>query len=186
MKFLQWLFNFSSRHSGDVRRYEKGKVSTKIIMMIVLLILASATLAIEYWCINLFNTKFWVGILVLIFILIPVGCATLENLIFYGYLGIKMFIFGAVGDILTKREKSKSKASKEVAGESVELATAEQNVSEQAENPAQTKNDVVATNDVQQQKDQKSHKWLDMLVAVMSILLAVGTVVGLFVLPSAS
>ena len=59
MKFLQWLFNLRTRHNWDMARYEKGKMSTKIFVIFLLIALAGATLGVEYWCMGLFKTNFF-------------------------------------------------------------------------------------------------------------------------------
>ena len=66
MNFFAWLFNFSSRHSGDFLRYQRGKVGTRIFVMLLALVVAGATLGLEYWCINLFNQNSLNAILVAI------------------------------------------------------------------------------------------------------------------------
>ena len=103
MKFLHWLFSFTSRHITDINRYEKDKLATRIIVIILDLFLLFASLALEIWCINLFNDKFLFGVLELIFLLIPISLASLDTYTLYIYLGFKSFaskkIDSAINDL---------------------------------------------------------------------------------------
>ena len=96
MNFFAWLFNFSSRHSGDFLRYQRGKVGTRIFVMLLALVVAGATLGLEYWCINLFNQTLLFAIFVLLFLVIPFAGATIDYCLAYAFFGFRMFVRGCI------------------------------------------------------------------------------------------
>ena len=113
MKFLAWLFNINSRHLGDAIRYEKGKVGTRIWVIIFLLILSGASLWVEHWALNLLQESMleeslW-GILALILLFFPLVATTIEFCGFYSSLGFRMFFIGTLESIIVKASKSRKK-----------------------------------------------------------------------------
>lgn len=96
MNFFAWLFNFSSRHSGDFFRYQRGKVGTRIFVMLLALFFAGATLGLEYWCIKLFNQTLLFAIFVLLFLVIPFAWITIEDCLVYAFFGFRMFVRGCI------------------------------------------------------------------------------------------
>ncbi|MGN1201275.1 MAG: hypothetical protein ACI4R8_03365 [Candidatus Caccovivens sp.] len=162
MNFLRWIFKINVRHSGDIRRYEKGKIGTRIFVILLLLAIAGGTLGVEYWCINLFNNNdtFLSGILVLIFLLIPLAYTTMEFCGLYSYLGFKMFFWGTVSSIANKIDAKRIEKTV-VADET----------------------GVMVIEEEKESKAQKAHKWIDLFVGILGIVLTVGVLVMLFVLP---
>ncbi|MGN1221733.1 MAG: hypothetical protein ACI4TT_00695 [Christensenellales bacterium] len=192
MKFLKWVFNLRARHSWDMARYEKGKMSTKIFVIFLLLALAGATLGVEYWCIGLFNTNFLYGMLVLIFLLIPLTATSFEFCGLYSYLGFKMFAWGTIESIAhkidkkNKDKKSESDVLTNGTSENDVILKAEANEStadietiENAElNTAKADEPTKQT----EQNSQKAHKWVDLLIGILGLVLCVGLVAGMIVL----
>ena len=157
MKFFAWLFNINSRHLGDAIRYERGKVGTRIWVIILLLLFSCATFGVEYWALNLLNESMGTGLIVLILLFFPLLATTIEYCGFYSSLGFRMFFVGSLESIIVKAEKSRKKK-------------IEDNVIEIDENGK-----VVAE---EKEKDTiKNHKWLDLLVAIISIVLGIGTLI---------
>ena len=159
MKFLSWLFNFSARHAGDMRRYEKGKTGTRIFVIILLTLLAAATLGVEYWAISLFDENFLYGLLVVILLFIPLVATTIEFCGFYSFAGFRMFFWGVISSAARKADK-RIKAKKAVAQE--DTSVVEQNTSEP---------------DTEQERSEKTHKALDLVVGIYGILLAIATII---------
>lgn len=168
MKFLAWLFNVNSRHLGDAIRYEKGKVGTRIWVIILLLVFSGASLWVEHWALNLLKESLlekslW-GILALILLFFPLVATTIEYCGFYSSLGFRMFFIGSLESIIVKAEQKRKKK-------------LENNVIEIDEN-----GQVIAEDKA---KDTvKNHKWLDLLVAIIGIVLGVGTLIMAIAMPS--
>lgn len=160
MRFLRWIFNISSRHAGDIRRYEKGKIGTKIFTIILTLILSAGTLALEYWSINLFESGNWaLGLFVVLFLVIPVAGASFEFLGLYSFLGFRMFFWGTVEHAIKKIDK-KIQENSISNGEQTEIVISAQN------------------------KSEKSHRWIDLFIGIWSIVLGIGLVVGMIAMLS--
>lgn len=157
MKFLSWLFNFSARHAGDMRRYEKGKTGTRIFVIILLTLLAAATLGVEYWAISLFGENFLYGLLVVILLFIPLVATTIEFCGFYSFVGFRMFFWGVISSAARKADK-RIKAKQ---------AAAQEDISSSEETEP----------DTEQERSEKTHKALDLVVGIYGILLAIATIV---------
>lgn len=189
MKFLKWLFNLRAKHHWDMARYERGKMSTKIFVIVLLLVLAGATLGVEYWCMNLFNTNFLHGLLVLIFLFIPLTAVSFEYCGLYSYLGFKMFVWGTIESVAHKIDKKKRSEDNILANETskndVLKAETDENISEKTEtneiDELQTQNNNEQTKS-NGQNNKKAHKWIDLLIGILGIVLGVGLLVGVIVL----
>ena len=96
MKFLSWVFNIRKRHGIDIRAYENGKLSTKIITLIIMLVFFLGSIGLEYWCINLFKEgNLLIAFLVLLLVIASIG-ATFDYCLVYSYVGFKMAIIGTI------------------------------------------------------------------------------------------
>lgn len=96
MKFLSWVFNIRKRHGRDIRAYENGKLSTKIITLIIMLVFFLGSIGLEYWCINLFKEgNVLIAFLVLLLVIASIG-ATFDYCLVYSYVGFKMAIIGTI------------------------------------------------------------------------------------------
>ena len=157
MKFLSWLFNFSARHAGDMRRYEKGKTGTKIFVIILLTLLAAATLGVEYCAISLFGENFLYGLLVVILLFIPLVATTIEFCGFYSFVGFRMFFWGVISSAARKADK-RIKAKQAAAQEDISASE-------------------VTEPDTEQERSEKTHKALDLVVGIYGILLAIATII---------
>lgn len=150
MKFFKWLFSVTQRHHGDFARYEKGKIGTRIFVIFLLLIFTGVTLGLTYWCINLFKENLPLGIVVLLFLVIPFSAATIEYNGVYSAIGFRMFLRGTVISIAKKV-------------------------------------DAIAQPDVidvptKEERSEKAHKWIDLFVAILGIILSVGLIVAMIVM----
>lgn len=105
MKFLIWIFNINKRHGRDIRAYEKGKLSTKIITLILMLVFFLGSIGLEYWCINLFKEgNVLIAFLVLLLVIASIG-ATFDYCLVYSYVGFKMAILGTVDKKLSNESE---------------------------------------------------------------------------------
>lgn len=169
MKFLAWLFDINSRHLGDSIRYQKGKISTKIWAIIIVLIFGAATLGVEYWGFNLLNNNLS-GIVVLILLFIPLIATTLEFGAFYASLGFRMFFAGTLESLILRAEnKKRQKKTEKSTADAQNIA--DQTTSESAQNTINA-------------KSQKNHKWLDLFVGIFCTLLCIAVLVMVFVVPN--
>ena len=193
MKFLKWVLNLRSRHHWDMARYEKGKMSTKIFVIFLLIALAGATLGVEYWCMALFNTNFMHGLLVLILLFIPLTAVSFEYCGLYSYLGFKMFAWGTIESIAHKIDKKNKE--KKIKNDVLANETSENDVLLKAEadeniNVADETNKVDELNTTKEDEQtkqtepnsKKAHKWVDLLIGILGIILGVGLLVGVIVL----
>lgn len=154
MKFLSWLFNFTGRHRGDILRYEKGKIASRIFYILFMLVLAGATVGVEYWCINLFHENFLYGLLVLIFLFIPLASVSFEYLGLYSYIGFRMFFWGTILSFAKKIDKKRQLENEEIIDIDVD----------------------------KEKKSEKAHKWIDLFIGILGIVLSIGLLIGLILL----
>lgn len=121
MKFLNWLFSFTSRHRWDINRYQKNKVATRVIVIILELVLLISSWALELWCIDLFNKQFTLGLLELIFLLIPIVMVTIDTNTLYIYLGFKTFISKKIDKAIEKQDPSVLESADSKCGSGLDL-----------------------------------------------------------------
>lgn len=162
MKFLKWLFNVSNRHSGDIRRYEKGKIGTRIFVILLLLGLVAGTLGLEYWGVNLFKTNIFYGFLALLFLFIPFAGVTIEFCGVYSYIGFRMFILGTVSDIVKKIDKK-------IEQKRINQLEVDENIVVDTNTEL---NDETKTGEL-----EKAHKWIDLFIGILGIVLGVGMII---------
>lgn len=105
MKFLSWIFNINKRHGRDIRAYEKGKLSTKIITLIIMLVFFLGSIGLEYWCINLFKEgNVLVAFFVLLLVIALIG-GTIDYCLVYSYVGFKTAIVGTLDKKLSNESE---------------------------------------------------------------------------------
>lgn len=105
MKFLSWIFNINKRHGRDIRAYEKGKLSTKIITLIIMLVFFLGSIGLEYWCINLFKEgNVLVSFFVLLLVIALIG-GTIDYCLVYSYVGFKTAIVGTLDKKLSNESE---------------------------------------------------------------------------------
>ena len=76
MKFIVWLFNYTSRHYREINSYNKGKLSGRIFVLILELILVGGCFAIWYWAKS--QDEFLKLLLISLFVFMPVVYVSLE------------------------------------------------------------------------------------------------------------
>ena len=150
MKFLSFIwkfFDFSARHWRGAARLEKGKVSTRIFIMLGVFLGAAATIAVEYWAVSLFkggdNLLYSICIAVLAVIL---GAATTEFGLVYSWFGFTSAIVGSLSKAIEKARMKKRKAA------------------ESADSPIENAEAPV----------KKAPRWLDALMGIVCGLLTIG------------
>lgn len=153
MKFLSWLFNMSVRHHNDAIRYERGKATSKIFIIILMLLFVGLTLGVEYWALTTMQSggsDFLLGVMEFVLAII-IGLATVETCIAYSYFGFKYAAIGTLDKFINKYEqKRKNKQS-----------------------------DVLTVQNVSESPERKNKPWLDFFVGVMCAIFAVGTIVAM-------
>lgn len=171
MKFILWLFDFTGRHSGDVRRYERGGKVHRLFICIFLAALSVFVLWLEDWSFSLFDKNHlerFVGGLFAVLLFFCVWIATLDTCILYAYLGISRAVSGSLRKIIEKSEKKKARKKRGGTTESdytqnssaaedseAEGSEAESSEAESSEAPAK----------------RKVPAWLDATVGIFSILI---------------
>lgn len=154
MRFLKWLFAYGEKYRKQSINYQKGEVAGKIISFLLVAIFAAATIGVELWCFNLFKTSIGLGILSFLFF-ISFLKVTVDNAILTGLCAFRCAIWGAVEDVVNKQ-----------------IAKSEQqnviDITDKNSENAKTK----------EIKIKKSHKWLDVLIGILSFVIAVGLVVA--------
>ncbi len=150
MKFLSFiwkLFDFSARHWREARQLEKGKISTRIFIMLGVLLGAAATIAVEYWAVSLFKggDNLIYGIFVTI-LAIVIGLATTEFGLVYSWFGFTSAIVGTLSKAIEKAKLKKRKAA-----EATDLPT------ENTEAPV-----------------KKAPRWLDAIMGLVCAILTIG------------
>lgn len=189
MKFLQWLFSVGDRHYGDAVRYNRGGITTRIFAIIMLVVFVALTLALEWWAINLFNENAIYGILVFVLVLGAVE-VTVEYCIVYSVYGFTYAVSGTIGDIVKKRELRRlnkgKKADKKcgVNGGTSGEGELINSVNRSAESSENGEKQGEINEEYEKELKKKSPKWLDLTVGVIGALLALGTLVGVCVVPS--
>lgn len=167
MKFLGWLFNASSRHRLGIRMYEKGKVGIRLITLLVSLAIVAVAFLIEYWFFsslmtegslgggtNKFASLFGIGVLMVIVFL-----AALEFCSIYSLTAFKMAIYGTALTLAKRAEIKKAK--KKAKEEGVEY---------------------VPDENIQKMESEKTYKAFDIIIGILEMVLAIGIVIGFFIL----
>lgn len=109
MRFLGWLFDLHRRHYGDIKRYSKGTIGSKIFALIIMLILFGGTIALELWGFDLIKENFFTGLIELIFLALTTFVVTLDMCTLYCYLGLTMFFSGSIHNIVIKANERKKR-----------------------------------------------------------------------------
>lgn len=153
IEFISWLFNINSRHTKESMKYEKSGIGMRIGVIIFLLVLIGSTIGLEYWCISLLKSNFGIGVVVLLFLSLPILAVTVEYCSLYSSIGFRMAILGTIESVAKKIDK-KIEQNKIEKGEIDILEVA----------PDQT-------------KKAKNYKWLDLIVGILSAIFAIGTII---------
>lgn len=111
MKFIAWLFNYTSRHYREINSYNKGKLSGRIFVLILELILVGGCFAIWYWSKS--QDEFLKLLLISLFVFMPVVYVSLEYSFLYIILGFRMFIVGSIDSIVEKAERKRRRKNEE-------------------------------------------------------------------------
>ena len=148
MKFLSWILNFRSRHLNEIIRYDKSKTWSKVFTIILMLVLAGGSFAVEYWTFSLFNTEILKGLIVFLLLLLPLLLVTFETCALYTYLGFKTFALGTLETIIVKIESKKKKKTN-------------QNPIDMSSQDPQT----------------KSHKAIDLFVGIFGLIIGIGSLI---------
>lgn len=143
MKFLGWICDLKRRHYGDIKRYSKGTVASKLIALFSIILFAGITVALEFWGFSLFEENVLTGLLVLILLVLSFLAATVDTCTIYCYLGFAMFFTGSIQNILLKAEEKRKK---------------KQGIEEIVKEP-------------------RAHNFLDLLVALLSLVIGIGLVI---------
>lgn len=165
MKFLFKLFDITSRHYGDVKRYERGGIIQRIFIIILVTALAALTLWLEDWSFSIFNinhSENFFGGLLAILLFFCVLITTLDFCLLYAYVGISRAIGGSLNKIIEKNERRKSRK-KRVEASKIETQTNESSANGSSQAVAPVKRKVPA--------------WLDAFVGVFSLLVCIALVV---------
>lgn len=174
MGFFLWLFDVSNRHQGEMRRYEKGGLGTRITSLIILIALVTITLLIEYWCINLFKSSFVLGFVVLLLLIAAVP-TTIEFCGVYSFIGFRMATRGyliKLADNLDKEIAKKRDADKQIVAEvTVENGTTS----------VELHNENIETD--KEIKKLYKYRGFDIFVGIFSLALAFGLIAGVIILP---
>lgn len=121
MKFLLWLFNFAGRHRRDIRRYEKGTKSSRIVAIVMMLVFTAITIWLEFLTFRIFENSFLWGIVCAVFTL-ACTLTTSETAGVYAYCGFKYYALGTVGKKLSRYAIDRGN---ETLGEVIESNTSE-------------------------------------------------------------
>lgn len=154
MKVLNYILNIESRHFAEIRAFSKGKIITRILAIFLELLFIAATLAVEFWAISLFETEPLTALIIGILLLLPLFAVTLEYCLLYCYIGFRSFVSGSLDSLVSKIEAKKKKKKKD------------EGIIEQ-----------VPLEPEQAPEQKKSRKWLDLIVAILSLLFFIGTLV---------
>ena len=96
IEFISWLFDINSRHTKESMKYEKSGIGMRIGVIIFLLVLIGSTIGLEYWCISLLKSNFGIGVVVLLFLSLPILAVT---------VGFRMAIWGTIESVAKKIDK---------------------------------------------------------------------------------
>ena len=164
MKLLFKLFDITSRHHGDVRRYERGGIIQRIFIVILVTALAALCLWLEDWSFSIFDVKHsenFFGGLLAILLFFCVLISTLDFCLLYAYVGISRAIGGSLSKIIEKNERKKSRK-KRVESSQSDTQTNESSANGSSQAVAPVKRKVPA--------------WLDAFVGVFSLLVCIALI----------
>lgn len=165
MKFLLKLFDFTSRHHGDVRRYERGGKMQRIFIVILVTALAALSLWLEDRSFSIFNENHlenFVGGLFALLLFFCVLISTLDFCLLYAYIGISRAISGSLSKIIDKNERKRTRKKRvETSGNNTDTNESSANGSSEADAPVK----------------RKVPAWLDAFVGIFSLLVGIALVV---------
>lgn len=169
MRFFKWIIDATNRHSGDIKRYEKAKIGYRIFVIFLMIALVGLALGVQYWCANLFkNDDVFLGFLAVIFL----GCTTsliaIEYCGIYSYIAFKMFFLGTLESIIKKVEDKKTK----------KYQLKQDNDSKENS----TKDEELAKTNSSEKNSGKAHKWIDLFIGILGVVLAIGTLIGFIIM----
>ena len=158
MKFFRWIFSVSQRHRRGIRRYEKGGAGVRIFTLILMLVLAGAALALEWWSISLFEENILVGVLAFVLLACTFCLGTVEFSFVYATVAFRMFFWGVAQRAAYRAAKKRAK--------------------EQAAQAAQPDTAQALPADAPAQEAPKTHRAFDMFLFLFGLILGIGIIVA--------
>lgn len=165
MKFFRWIFSVSQRHRRGIRRYEKGGAGVRIFTLILMLILAGAALALEWWSISLFEENILVGVLAFVLLACTFCLGTIEFSFVYATVAFRMFFWGVAQRAAYRAAKQRSQA-----------ASSGTNAAQTS--PADTTETESLSADSTVQEAPKTHRAFDMFLFLFGLILGIGIIVA--------
>ncbi len=165
LKFFAWVFGATSRHWQGIRTYEKG-LGGRIWTLILMLLLLGGCVASEYWFLTFINggikqSQYPVlGTIGIICLLACLLIMSFDYSVTFCYVAFKNAFFGIIMTAarLAEKKKKKKRAQEE------EVAMDEE-----------------ASVEVQEGEERKTHKALDIVIGILGIVCAIGTVASGFI-----
>lgn len=165
MKVLGWLLSASQRHYHGIRRYEKGGTGIRILTLFLMLILAGAALALEWWSISLFEENILVGVLAFVLLACTFCLGTVEFSFVYATVAFRMFFWGVAQRAAYRAAKQRSQA-----------ASSGTNAAQTS--PADTTEAELLSADAPAQEAPKTHRAFDMFLFLFGLVLGIGIIVA--------
>ena len=161
MKFIKWLFGFKNKYQKQDLAYSRNGIAVRLFTILFLAIMSAGALAMEYYSIYLYDYNIAVGILgtVVVISLIP---TVAQYNIMYTVIGFRHALLNTIDDAVSK------KIEKDLVKQQMQDINSGERVQPEI---------FIGEN---RPKGKKAYKWIDLLVAIFGLLLAVGVIVGAF------
>ncbi len=194
MKFILWLFNFMDRHWREARLYSKGKLATRIIVIIFTVALVCASIATEWWWYQRIGDVFasmedFVTVLAISFLWVLATFGAIDFNLTYCFIAFRAFA-GSLSEkvayslakradkkLAKRREQEKLAEAGDATSEAQpfvdEFFTGE--TGESAQQPTENNADN-AEEPITEEKKPKNYRWLDFCIGILCLALAVAVV----------
>jgi len=189
--FFKWLFSFHDRHYRDGYNYSKNAMG-RVSAIITEIVFIGIALGLEYWAMTLWGGDNFVGALLVTLLVFGVYITAIEYCLVYVVFGFMCAITGTLEVFLGKAsDKVKERRAKKQA----KLDAQSTAVNAPVTNEGDLENMVFADSaeadarkaearetELAERHRAKKLRWLDLFVAVLSIALVIGTLVGGFLI----
>lgn len=170
MKFIKWLFNFAKRYRKQIKSYRESGIAGKITTTLLSIAFVGVSIVTEVFAINLLKTNFLLAVPCFIGFII-MACFSLPQLIVNSVAAfISAFATVAEGAMENVLDKTLHKTLGAQIGKTDldETSDADEVVGE--------------VDDDDFRRYRRTPKWFDILIGILSALLAIGVFVSYFVI----
>lgn len=161
MKILKWIFGIGSKYRKEEQKYRKSGVAGKIITLILMMAFVAISIGLELWALKAFHDSFAAGLFISFFCFGFISIS-FEYCVMYSIAAFKSIFVSTIENFVEKKAQEEILKNLEV--QDGQLVKREQQLSNE---------------EVQDKvKVTKKHRWLDIVLAIVFAVMAVGLIVA--------